>query len=68
MVAKAISPSDRYPNVRQLAKALTSTYGSPPDSRPLPVRTRVLLGLAGASLLVTVVFVANLVLQVVLNR
>jgi hypothetical protein len=68
MVAKAISPSDRYPNVQQLAKALTSTYGSPPDSRPLPVRTRVLLGLAGASLLVTVVFVAYLVLQVVLNR
>lgn len=68
MVAKAIAPSDRYPNVQQLAKALTSVYGSPPESRPLPLGTRVLLAVAVVSLLCTVLFVAYLILQVALNR
>lgn len=68
MVAKATSPSDRYPNVQALAKALTSVYGSPPQSRPLPLGTRVLLTVAGISLLCLVLFVGYLLLQVVLAR
>lgn len=68
LVAKAISPADRYPTVQHLAKALTSVYGSPPESRPLPAGTKVLLGVAVASLLCIAVFVAYLLLQVLLNR
>ncbi|HLC05376.1 MAG TPA: hypothetical protein VJK02_20260, partial [Anaerolineales bacterium] len=68
MVAKAISPTDRYPNVQQLAKALGSVYGSPPETRPLPMATKVLLAVAGVSLLCIVLFVAYLFLQVLLNR
>jgi serine/threonine protein kinase len=68
MVAKAISPTDRYPNVQQLAKAVSSVYGSPPETRPLPMATKVLLAVAGVSLLCIVLFVAYLFLQVLLNR
>ena len=68
MVSKAISSNDRYPNVQQLAKALTTVYGSPPDRRPLPTRTKVLLGLAVVILVAFVVFAAYLVLQVLLHR
>jgi len=68
MVARAIAPTDRYPNVSQLAKALTSVYGSPPESRPLPMGTKVLLAVAGVSLLCIVLFVAYLILQVLTNR
>ncbi len=68
MVAKAIAPTDRYPSVSQLAKALTSVYGSPPESRPLPMGTKVLLAVAGVSLLCIVLFVAYLILQVLVNR
>jgi serine/threonine protein kinase len=68
MVSKSISPTDRYPSVLQLAKALTSVYGSPPESRPLPAGTKVLLGVAAATLLCTVGFVAYLLLQVMANR
>ena len=68
MVAKAIAPTDRYPNVQQLAKALSSVYGSPPETRPLPMATKILLAVAGVSLLCIVLFVAYLFLQVLLNR
>jgi hypothetical protein len=68
LVAKAISPGDRYPTVQHLAKALTSVYGSPPESRPLPAGTKVLIGVVVASMLFTALFVAYLLLQVVLNR
>jgi serine/threonine protein kinase len=68
MVAKAIDPNDRYPNVSQLARALTSVYGSPPESRPLPTRTKILIALAGVMLLGIVLFVGYLFLQVLLNR
>lgn len=68
MVSKAVAPSDRYPNVLHLAKALTSVYGSPPETRPLPIGTKVLLAVAGASLLGVFLFVAYLLLQLLLNR
>lgn len=68
LVAKAISPGDRYPTVQHLAKALTSVYGSPPETRPLPAGTKVLIGVVVASLLFTALFVAYLLLQVILNR
>ncbi|HSB90806.1 MAG TPA: protein kinase [Anaerolineales bacterium] len=68
MVSKAISPTDRYPSVLQLAKALTSVYGSPPETRPLPAGTKVLLAVAAATLLCTVGFAAYLLLQVLANR
>ncbi|MCX6071392.1 MAG: hypothetical protein NTU91_11130, partial [Chloroflexi bacterium] len=68
LVAKAISPGDRYPTVQHLAKALTSVYGSPPETRPLPAGTKVLIGAVVAALLFTAAFVAYLLLQVLLNR
>jgi serine/threonine-protein kinase len=67
LVAKAIrrrSLSDRAAP----GPALTSVYGSPPETRPLPAGTKVLIGVVVAALLFTAVFVAYLLLQVLLNR
>jgi hypothetical protein len=68
LVAKAIAPGDRYATVQHLAKALTSVYGSPPETRPLPTGTKVLIGVVVASLLFIAIFVGYLLLQVLLNR
>jgi hypothetical protein len=49
-----------------MAKAITAVYGSPPESRPLPIKTKLLIGTAAITLLVILVFVGYLVLQVLL--
>jgi hypothetical protein len=66
IVEKAIAPNDRYASVQHMAKAITAVYGSPPESRPLPIKTKLLIGTAAITLLVILVFVGYLVLQVLL--
>jgi serine/threonine protein kinase len=63
IVEKAIAPSNRYTSVQELAKAISAAgYGAPPpEERPIPPRTYVIVGLL-ATLLLVVALAAGYVL------
>lgn len=65
VLEQAISPSDRYSNVVEFARALQSIYSSPPpERRKIPSRLYLLLGAVALLLLVLGIFAALTLLQV----
>jgi serine/threonine protein kinase len=65
IVEKAIAPGNRYANMQELAKAITAVYGAPPpERRPIPPRTYVIVSVLATLFLVAAAAVGYVLWQV----
>lgn len=64
VVQQSIGVSERYPDLEDMGRAVAAIYSTPPrEKRPLPTRTRLLIGVALTLLVILVCAAAYLLLQ-----